>query len=71
MCEYCDFNGVGIPKNDLMKEEVDFGEFGKKTLYVNFFDEGTLYVGLDIFDDLERKVKINFCPMCGRKLKKI
>lgn len=37
MCEYCDFNGAGIPKNDLMNEEVDFGEFGKKTLYVNFF----------------------------------
>lgn len=71
MCEYCDFSEVRIPKNYLMREEVDFGEFGKKTLYVNFFDEGTLYAGLNIFDDLERKTKINFCPMCGRKLKKI
>ena len=71
MCKYCDFDEDGVPKSNLLNEEIDFGEFGKKTLYVTFLDDETLYAGLDIFDDLERKVKINFCPMCGRKLKKI
>lgn len=57
MCKYCD-EGEGI----------EYGGF--ETLYIDKKDEELIYEATDCDGDYsETQFSINYCPMCGKKLK--
>jgi hypothetical protein len=73
---YCDFCRLDIfNRKELIKENIDFGVFGKSELsaLISCNEEGyhmgvALINGIDGNDLVYASPKINFCPMCGRKL---
>lgn len=68
MCEFCEKEDEIIEIN---RKEIDFGMFGTAILSTDISD-GQLYSNLTFIDSsiegIEIKKKINFCPICGRKL---
>lgn len=74
MCEYCDCenNGYYVQKEELIYNMIPFGN---KNLVLNVsIDNDSLAYSLGSGDYgfgyvLIDTVKINYCPMCGRRLK--
>lgn len=68
MCKFCNFDEDGW---SVSKEKgIDLGVLGKITLGLDFTNE-CIYASLcanEIAFSSEVKVKVNYCPMCGRKL---
>ena len=64
MCEYCD-NGF-LPTSIILS-----GEDAEYTGIYNsvYIEYGVLFSSIYAFgDDIDNSVKINYCPMCGKKL---
>ena len=58
---------------DLTYQPINFGELGEKILRVNILCNNNKGYSLDAWinfdeDSIGRSVKIEYCPMCGRKL---
>ena len=64
MCEYCD--------NDFLPTSIILsGEDAEYTGIYNsvYIEYGVLFSSIYAFgDDIDNSVKINYCPMCGKKL---
>lgn len=64
-CKYChdDGHGFGLAERDLISGEYHDGNI----FAAQIFDGKTLRLS-DQLNILEEHQKINFCPMCGRRL---
>lgn len=65
MCKYCDATKGESPSKALFDKEVNLGILGKDSFSVYLYDNGILCFGLGVSD---MRMKIRYCPMCGRKL---
>lgn len=65
MCQYCEKKANNKKIKDIDNDKKDFAQ-------VVFLREPNLYIELDAVDNDGYKAcdffKINYCPMCGRKL---
>ena len=79
MCSYCINIETGNDYNPIIASEMDFGFFGNVEADVYLASDTTnqrnkkpfMILGLcenDGTGEFERKVRINFCPMCGGEL---
>ena len=81
MCEYCrDFQKDGMKEDydafDIIEKKITFktnlkGNITAETRYYNYINEKGELVGFIGGDGVELFLgnrKINYCPMCGRKL---
>lgn len=77
MCDFCkrEEDGDVGPKRRMIDEQLNMGEFGEMDISLSLFspdEKGPLrdltislvMTGKEIYRD----VKVNYCPMCGRKL---
>ena len=66
-CLYCDAKKGDSPTKPLFFQTLNGGVFGPVILDIDIYDDATLSIGL--CDEVVGNVKINYCPVCGRKLK--
>ena len=68
-CKYCNDNNGWHPM--IEKEGKLFDK--RSNFYTFIFGDGHMSIGLDINSETIFDIthKINFCPMCGRKLKEV
>lgn len=64
-CLYCDGKHGEDATKDIYRGTANLGEFGEESLSVYLYDDQWLEF---CFGDLGRRIKIKYCPMCGRKL---
>lgn len=64
-CKYCDGEHGDSPSKFLLQKKLNFGELGEAVLALILFDDKYLACSLE---KTEKMIKINYCPMCGRKL---
>lgn len=60
MCKYCDL---------VSGDEIDIGDNQNQTLYIERHNNNFSIVTHLYNNEEEDEISINFCPMCGRKLK--
>lgn len=68
MCEFCSFDEDGWAVSK--EKQLNLGVLGKTTLGLDFTKKA-IYASLCSNETPlsgEVKVKVNYCPMCGRKL---
>lgn len=63
MCEYC---GVKYHNAKLIDCDLGTGDNLEVAIYKNKEARLSILIGLNV--STEESVKINYCPMCGRKL---
>ena len=71
MCDFCNIKSRGDSADESIFEiDLNFGNLGEETLTGLLWQEmdgsEILNIGLAKLDTV---IKINYCPMCGRKLK--
>lgn len=66
-CLYCDAKKGDSPTKPLFFQTLDGGVFGPVILDIDIYDDATLSICL--CDEVVGNVKINYCPICGRKFK--
>lgn len=72
MCRYCaSYDDPECDLINLMNKNIDCGALDKISLSV-YMDDGALTASFGEIPDKKYKATkaINYCPMCGRKLKK-
>jgi len=68
MCKYCKINKDGEGWNKLGTTKIS--GLKKTYSYLYLADGKELFLGLSFGgEEKETKIKINYCPMCGRSLK--
>ena len=65
-CKYCDCKKGDSPTKSVIFETLNGGIFGPIILDLDIYEDASMVAGLG--DDVVAKVKIKYCPMCGRKL---
>lgn len=65
-CKYCDCKKGDSPTKSVIFETLNGGVFGPIILSVDIYETARMSVGLA--DEAVASVKIEYCPMCGRKL---
>lgn len=65
-CKYCDCKKGETPSKSLIFKTLDGGVLGPIIYNADIYDDATLVFGLG--DEAVASVKIEYCPMCGRKL---
>ncbi len=66
-CLYCDAEKGDSPTKSVLFQTLDGGFLGPVILDVDIYDDATMSIGLG--DEVVGNVKINYCPICGRKLR--
>lgn len=75
ICKYCDTKGEGnLCSNEVFNLDVDFGVFGRCDIVGQMYkaSNGTELLNMAFIGgnrSIDFEVKIEYCPMCGRKLK--
>ena len=67
-CRFCRGNEDDYPS--LIEDTIDFGRLGEQMISI-VIEEDKLYCQLEPGDGsvlFYKELKINYCPMCGRKL---
>ena len=70
MCDFCKDDGE---IHEINREEIDFGIIGNAQISLDMTVNNIFASFISIESDLidvEVKHKINYCPMCGRNLKR-
>ena len=73
MCKYCKNVTTGNDYNPIVSTEFDFGFIGKLSVdAVILGNNGGARIGISACMDqadsnMEKTVKMNFCPICGQK----
>lgn len=65
-CKYCDATVGEAPTKSVIFETLNGGVLGPIILSVDIYETARMSVGLA--DEAVASVKIEYCPMCGRKL---
>ena len=71
MCKCCEIESNGNMANESIFEiDYDFGQLGQNLLTASIWRnmDGTDVLNIG-FAESDHEIAINFCPMCGRKLK--
>ena len=71
MCKFCNFDEDGWAVSK--EKKINLGVLGKTTLGLDF-SKKAIYASLcsdEISLSGEVKVKVNYCPVCGRRLKDV
>ncbi len=75
-CKFCSNIDSGNEYTPLLSIELEFGFFGRvgTDVYMakSVADEPYLSIGICCYEgtgEAEKKIPINFCPVCGRSLK--
>jgi len=72
MCKYCkDTDDILSVRGDLSNIGVDDMPLGGRLRFDTELDQLDLIVEVDEYPEIESSVKINYCPMCGRKLNEV
>ena len=68
MCKYCRNDDIKLNK-DILKSDIKLGGFKLVDLKVDIFDDKLCLDGeWDSELTTLKEIKINYCPMCGRKI---
>ena len=70
MCEYCEFERGNITSEPLLEEEIPLGAFGSDVMNVHILQtsEGIIMRACLGNGSVCPSIKVNYCPICGRKL---
>ena len=72
ICRYCNTGYEGMADKSIMIEEVSLGIMGEGDFRADIICDGDKGYTMDICVDFEanvsKAVRIEYCPMCGRKL---
>lgn len=63
MCKYCQSDNDNMFENELLD--------GEANVAVQVCFDKLLINASTEMDELEEEIKINYCPMCGRKLNEV
>ena len=70
MCEFCKNVETGDDYKALAEKVIPIGKLAKLDIGVYLAsreDKASLVLGMNIEKDCEDYMRINYCPMCGRK----
>ena len=72
MCKYCkDTDDIISVRGDLSNIGVYDMPLGGRLRFDTELDQLDLIIEVDEYPEIEVSVKINYCPMCGRKLNEV
>lgn len=64
-CKFCDGKYGESASRELIYDSVNLGEYGTTKAIAYLYDDKWIDFSIG---DIERRIKIKYCPMCGRKL---
>lgn len=64
-CEYCDIKKYNDRWNKIKALPLDYGMYTNLSM---FYDSNDKKFGIMAEGEDRAKIKINYCPMCGRRL---
>ena len=70
MCNYCDCTVGNSATKSIVDMNIDAGAFGNFLCSAVLFGSEDETVMLLSVEHQEQVIKIKYCPMCGRKLRK-